>query len=309
MLHLSSVWIGPRLLGPPWGLKVESSSGQILFENCHCSMGPIANGSVTFTDCADLQFHFCVLRGYGGAVSFVRSRARICDSTILPEPPDFMFPPPWGYLRAGNGLRCEDSELILTSCDVLGAVEFSSPGTHALELLRSTVYAGSSVQILAGGTPCGTSLCRVASVIGQGTLVVDPRTVVVPPPAAPGVTLRTEAQHDTWLQLVQNGHPYLIGADGPPNGFTVLAFGLPLASPLPTWFGELWLDPNAMLFLGAGALDAQGRFRTQYSVPPPVVPLDLRLAFQAGWLAPDCSFGLARPTFFSVQWESGRAWP
>ena len=266
----------------------------------------IYNSGNVFRDCRDLRFHICELRAYHVPILFERCSASSESSTLWAfRGAGFPNPPGW-YQNSSPAIRLVDSTMTLSDSAVLGADQGrTNYPTAAFELLRSTVHIGPTNVVL-GGTwnPFGTETFAT----GQGTVIRDPRAIVRREPITSSVVQRFEYQHHTACGQVDRNRSFLASMTGPPNGFGVLALGFPLPSALPGPLGDLWLDPTQISFVAAGPLNEVG-FASRTLFCHAIVPIEPFYSFQAGWLGPDGSFGLARPVTFMVGWEPGRPYP
>jgi hypothetical protein len=75
---------------------------------------------------------------------------------------------------------------------------------------------------------------------------------------------------------------------------SVFASFLPETEPIPLPIGDVWLDPNFVLHVGSGAVDATRRLRLQTTIPAFLTIGDV-LVYQAVSLSPQVMFELSPP--------------
>ena len=290
----------------PWGIEVTDCAGLVHLEGMFEFPGNTYTAVGVFRNCAYLRFHACTLAAFQLPMLFDRCTASF-ESSFVEAVMGTGFPaPPLMFEISSPTLRLVDSTVTLSDSVILGADQGrTNYPTAAFELLRSTVHIGPTNVVL-GGTwnPFGTETFAT----GQGTVIRDPRALVRSEPITSTVVQRFEYQHHTACGQVDRNRSFLGSMTGPPNGFGVLALGFPLPSALPGPLGDLWLDPTQISFVAAGPLNEVG-FTNRTLFCHANVPIEPFYSFQAGWLGPDGTFGLARPVTFMVGWEPGTQYP
>ena len=169
-------------------------------------------------------------------------------------------------------------------------------------LVSGTLLVGPTTQLY-GGLNIGVPVTAVGN---GGTAVVDPRSYHTG--IMSGTVVQNQRIDSVYMERVIRNQGFGIVVAGPPNGFMLLAMGLPMPQAVALPFGDLLLDPNAMAVMGLGALDQNGFVRQQYSVPA-IAPMDRLFVFQAGTLSVNGAIGLTHPSAFSISWEGGHSWP
>ncbi len=116
---------------------------------------------------------------------------------------------------------------------------------------------------------------------------------------------RIQTRYETYVNRVTHKDTFRVHVKGPPNGLALIGVSY---APLQAWalpIGDLWLDLNSMLLLGAVALDAQGWSFLDRTAHP-LAPIDRTYVVQAGLLDPLGTCYLAEPMFFGVQAAPGQ---
>lgn len=249
--------LGPT---PFLGANIENCAGRVLLEQMNGS-------SWRITDSRDVRVNASQL---GGATRVERSRVTFSSSRMSAGPLNSLPEP---------ALTVVDSEVMLARCNVSGqAPLLRNPPSSAIRVQAPSVVTltddGSGI-VLAGDGP-------LSAIVGDGTLIRDPRARVVGSGGAPGVAVGTERiEHVPTLQAL--GAP--VGATvevelaGIAGESWVLVIGLP-GTPvrLPGLRGELGLGLPLISEQGVfGARSVQRSIAVGPGLPP-----GFELCWQAG---------------------------
>lgn len=293
----------------PNGLSVQNCSGRVHLESISYRLVNFyGNGELRFENCADLSMHWCDFRQPGPSILFRNSNVAISESSLDPFYPSGICPEPICTDHTSPTIQIDNSTVRFSDSIVTGAADcgsmYNGPqnARFAVEILSGTLLMGPTSQFY-GGLNLGVPVMAVGT---AGTAVVDPRSINT---GFWGSTVVQNQRIDSvYMERVIRNQGFGIVVAGPPNGFMLLAIGLPMAQAVALPFGDLLLDPNAMAVMGLGGLDQNGYVMQHYSVPA-IAPMDRLFAFQAATLSVNGAIGLTRPSVFSISWEGGHSWP
>lgn len=244
------------------GANIANCAGRVLFEG-------MEGTSWQITDSADVRVSQCRM---AGAVTVQRSRLTMTDSVVSGGP---------NNLNNEPALDVSDSRVTLARCSVSGQSQLLRlPGTPAVVVHAPSVLTltGDGNRGVAAGFFGSTPL---SAIVGDGTVIRDPRVRVTGNAGAPGVSVGVDrVEHVPALQALGApvGSTVEVDLAGLPGESWFLVFGLP-GTPLelPGIRGELGL--SLPLVTEQGVFGAQSVHRSILVAPG--LPLGFQLCWQA----------------------------
>jgi hypothetical protein len=295
-------------LGPsPLWLELDNCGGNVVVDGAEMHprdlLRPAAPPYVSIVDCAHVSFNYSTLIGVRvrGNSNVRFTRCRIEGSS---EPPL-----PFGTIGT-PALTMRGGDVTLAWSSVLGGRTDGSVGRTngpqlGIDMQGGRLRITGTADPLRNHVSCGVSFNPSAQPTETWAIRSDGGEVEIGPdiPLNPGIA------HDPFTgssSRKERAVPFVIcrrvlpGAVldpivyATPGSTAALWLGLPVARPLPTPFGELWLDLGAALGVGAAVVPATGTWTVQVPVPQ-AVPVGTALALQAAVLD-GCRIELSVPT-------------
>jgi hypothetical protein len=152
---------------------------------------------------------------------------------------------------------------------------------------RGSFFSGGFVQV---GPGCANPAICFGSIQGTGNITIDPSCST----GCASIGLRREVPllaTDTAVRGVAT----TVLCDASAGSFAILAVSEGVTTPLPTGYGDLWIDPQTFFVLAAAAVPQ--------SVPLPIptfLSVGTILTVQAAVLLPDGTITLTLPSFPAV---------
>src|SRR5262245_13899443 len=187
---------------------------------------------------------------------------------------------PTGYgFASSSALFTLGSEVhIARSVLTGGDGDVTMPPNAALAgLFGHIVIAGDGTSVIAAGQP-GTTPASAASAVSIASIVleIDPAVPLVPNAGAPPIELIPPSSSSTVITASQVavttsggnlGGIALLSLYSPAGNPFALCAAPVAAAPIPTPFGNVWVDPNLAVYLAPGVQDASGVTTTSVAVP------------------------------------------
>lgn len=295
------------------GFELSNCDGEVILDGCSVDSLGEDNVVTSIVDCANVFMHGCRVDLSGTTVGITNSTVTMSLTSISPVPPL----PQLGhaYTQSVPGVTLVNSSLTLTGSYIRGSDGYTWPGygwpfypihtREGVQMDNSTLYIGPGTGVAAGSDSLGSgggSVLRASWSTPPGVVHRDPRAVLVGIVNVPTVVEYLHATYSFWAVATQNLGAYVVG---PPDGFALLLFGDYQMSPLPTPFGDLLLDANALTFVDLLALPSTSWVYREYYVPS-TVQYGHAYGLQALTLSPAGELALGLPTAFTVAWEPGR---
>ncbi|MCP4968116.1 MAG: hypothetical protein GY926_23135 [bacterium] len=237
------------------------------------------NGATTepymkIEDCADVAIDYSYLY----AVSIVRSRVRFTKSDIRGNERGFS-------IVNAPGILCTDSQVMLSECRVSGPVirypRIPRPG---IEMTGGELVIAGDDNVfhcvfdhgLSTGWPQSQGVLSPSIQSNGGVVLIDPkiRLFSLAPSLATAGSSKFIFQPTAWTEcdltrVDGTFHPKLRVEAGALCGLFVSAHS---SRPLPTPFGNMWLDPASLINLGGGVAQGTTASHGEWTIPAPLPP-------------------------------------